>query len=210
VSQLASNGLTSLRSDEIAALLGERKRSTGRTVLIGVAAVLGVLALAVGVVAAVSGKAIMSQYPAALKVAGELPGLTRVDDPDLNKALRELASKADGRFGSADATAAMYAPGDDLKHSVLLFSATGFVPFPQSVADGALVNDLFTARDVQQIQPGMLGGYVRCGATTYTGKPAAACVWADHGSVGMAVFLNRPVADSATSFRQIREAVLTR
>jgi hypothetical protein len=35
-------------------------------------------------------------------------------------------------------------------------------------------------------------------------------VWADHGSVGMAVFLNRPVADSATSFRQIREAVLTR
>ena len=67
-------------------------------------------------------------------------------------------------------------------------------------------------RLVNSILPalGSLGGRVRCGFVDEQGMSLTMCGWADHGSVGLGVFLNRPIDESALLFLHIRQQVVTR
>jgi hypothetical protein len=69
----------------------------------------------------------------------------------------------------------------------------------------------FPVSNATNYDSGPLGGYVRCGnATLPHGLPVTICGWADHGSLGMAMFGDRGSGDSVGLFRQIRAEVLTR
>jgi hypothetical protein len=63
---------------------------------------------------------------------------------------------------------------------------------------------------LHEVDAGELGGTMKCGSTTADGSDMTVCGWADHGSLALAMFPNRPEADSAALLREIRAAAQTR
>jgi hypothetical protein len=51
---------------------------------------------------------------------------------------------------------------------------------------------------------------MRCGSTKSDDGDLTVCGWADHGSLALALFPNRPLDDSAALLREIRSATQTR
>ncbi|WP_432979161.1 hypothetical protein [Dactylosporangium sp. CA-233914] len=62
-------------------------------------------------------------------------------------------------------------------------------------------------RDVHDVDAGPLGGTMRCGTTKVDDSDLSVCGWADNGSLGVALFSGRNVADSAKSLLELRSAV---
>jgi hypothetical protein len=48
---------------------------------------------------------------------------------------------------------------------------------------------------------------MKCGTTKTDGSSMAVCGWADHGSLGIAMFPNRPVDESADLLRTMRSSM---
>jgi len=107
--------------------------------------------------------------------------------------------------------AAVYADASGAPTSVIFAAGTGVVTSPRAALGKAFTmvaasyGGIGAAADVA---PGRLGGVMRCGFTATEGSSTVAiCGWADHSSVGMAVFPNRQVPQSAGVLRAIREAI---
>ncbi|MEU7872713.1 hypothetical protein [Dactylosporangium sp. NPDC049140] len=99
------------------------------------------------------------------------------------------------REGTTDAilvagTARIWKPEDTLK--------TAF----DMVAD-----DAGGVRDAKDVDTGALGGTMRCGTTKVDDSDLTVCGWADNGSLGVALFSNRGVPESAKSMLELRTAV---
>ncbi|WP_426507582.1 hypothetical protein ACPPVO_55045 [Dactylosporangium sp. McL0621] len=99
------------------------------------------------------------------------------------------------REGTTDAilvagTARIWKPEDTLK--------TAF----DMVAD-----DAGGVRDAKDVDTGPLGGTMRCGTTKVDDSDLTVCGWADNGSLGVALFSNRGVPESAKSMLELRTAV---
>ncbi|KUL38210.1 hypothetical protein [Actinoplanes awajinensis] len=90
-------------------------------------------------------------------------------------------------------TTLFWSPGKDLDTSFSLISDE----------QGAVVN-------LHEVPAGKLGGTMKCGTTKTESGDLPVCGWADHGSLALAMFPDRPESEAATLMRQIREATQTR
>jgi hypothetical protein len=55
-----------------------------------------------------------------------------------------------------------------------------------------------------------MGGHMKCGIQETETQRLTICGWADGGSLGLGIFLDRPMSESESLFRQIRSEVLKR
>jgi hypothetical protein len=105
--------------------------------------------------------------------------------------------------------AAYYAPAGDLTRTVGLVGATVRLTDPESELEDAFSGELGVT-GVQDVDPGPMGGTMRCGSAASGGSALAVCGWADGGSLALGIFLNRSNSESAALFRQIRGEILKR
>jgi hypothetical protein len=110
-------------------------------------------------------------------------------------------------------TGAVYADEAGESRSVLFVGGTGVLVTPEQALSktfGLITDDAGGVDSVHDVPAGPLGGVMRCGTTKTEGTPMAVCGWADHGSLGIAMFPNRPVDQSAELLRTMRKAMQSR
>lgn len=185
-------------------------------VLAALAAVIVVtLGIAVAGLVFGPGRAILAQYPAAFSAPQKLERLHRTENPALRSA--ETATVAKLRADGVAEPFAVYYEDDIYDHN--LVSVIGATRFSWSESDGldgafALAGPgTLEVTDRKDVDPGDIGGAMQCASATYRSggrQRMSICAWADHGSVGMAMFYARDVKESATMLRAIRDAGLRR
>jgi hypothetical protein len=188
-----------------------KKKRRGLKITLGI---LGALALVCGVLSCVIGYPIVKESGAKISAPNTLPGgLTKDDSEENQTTVDQLESDLKSDVGATDAVAAFYKDAQDDTKPVLMVAATTLILFPSSEIDDAFKgiqeSDLKIG-NITTYPAGKLGGHVKCGSGTTSDVAIAACVWTDHGSAGIAFFFKRPVAEAATLFVKIREAVETR
>jgi hypothetical protein len=152
-----------------------------------------------------------ADYPARIDLPDTVAGLTKVvGNATLDKTANDTALQIKTATNADSAVAAYYAPGSDLTRTVGLFGATGRISNPKGELDEAFTSDDLVVTGVQTVDPGPLGGDMRCGNMASNGQALSVCGWADGGSLMMGIFLNRSLTDSGTLFRQIRGEILKR
>jgi hypothetical protein len=111
------------------------------------------------------------------------------------------------------AVGAVYTDPGTADQNVLFFGGTTLIWTPESDLDTAfnlVSDDQSPVTGLHEVDAGKLGGTMKCGSTTADGSAMTVCGWADHGSLALAMFPNRPEADSAALLREIRAAAQTR
>jgi hypothetical protein len=107
-------------------------------------------------------------------------------------------------------TGAVYADEAGQSRSVLFIGGTGSISSPEDSLTKTfrlISDDSGGVENVQAVPAGPLGGVMRCGSTKTDGGSMAVCGWADNGSLGVAMFPNRPTDESAELLRTMRKAI---
>jgi hypothetical protein len=162
-----------------------------------------------GTSASASPSAEAGEYPARIDLPQTVAGLTKVDNPTLNKTANDTAQKLKTATDADSAVAAYYAPSGDLTKTVGLVGATGRITDPEGELDDVFSGEMAVS-GAEDVDPGPLGGEMRCGTTASNGQALTVCGWADGGSLVLGIFINRSSTDSAELFRQIRAEILKR
>jgi hypothetical protein len=108
---------------------------------------------------------------------------------------------------------AVYTDKSAADQGVLFFGGSGLIWTPASDLESAfsmVADDQGDVSDIHEVSAGELGGTMMCGTTTADGSDIAVCGWADHGSLALAMFPNRPEDSAVTVLQEIRAAAQTR
>jgi hypothetical protein len=187
-----------------------RRSSPTRRVVLGTLIVVG---LAGAAVVGVAGTRVLQQKDAALRPPESVGGLTRDDSPGAEATAENLSTALAAGIDLDDTVAVVYADPASEERSVFLFGGTALVLTPERHLDDALrllgeQNGPTTA--MREVPPGDLGGVMKCGRVEVPDVAMAACGWADHGSVAVAMFPGREVAEAADLMREMRAGTQTR
>jgi hypothetical protein len=152
----------------------------------------------------------VDQYPASIAAETEVPGLSRITDTARRRAVDQILGQVESEQLDETSTALLYT--DQRQRAVTVLATTRFVADPAGDLAGTFARlaeplKLTGARDVPA---GPLGGHQRCAAGSFSGRNAAVCGWADHGSLVVGVFPGRSVDDGAQLLQTIRATVLKR
>ncbi len=174
--------------------------------------VLGVLTAACccGVPALIA-KPFFDEYPATVALPAQAAGLVRVDDQDSRRVTANLKRRVQVEYLiTDDVFAAVYTQPETSGNNVTLLGAARFIFDPGKDLSSALGKlSKLSVTDVRSADAGPLGGELSCGVGD-GGTATAVCGWADHGSIGVAIFPGRSTEESARLLRGLRAAVITR
>ena len=156
---------------------------------------------------------ISSQKDASLVAPAEVATL-RVDDSDSGRETAEYLTTALAAEVDLDQTVgAVYTDSGSSDRGVLFFGGTALIWTPESDLDTAfelISDDQGAVTGLHDVEAGALGGTMKCGTTKSEDDAITVCGWADHGSLALAMFPNRPEADSARLLLDLRSAAQTR
>lgn len=185
-------------------------RSRTKTVVLG--ALLAV-SLAGAAMLATTAWRITSQKDATLAIQRQVAGLS-IDETENGKATADyLATALSADVAFDDAVGAVYSDPAAADRDVLFFGGTTLIWTPGSdlaTAFELVADDQGAVTGLREVPAGALGGTMKCGTTKSDDGDIAVCGWADHGSLALALFPNRPIDESATLMRDIRSATETR
>ncbi|MFD0517722.1 hypothetical protein [Paractinoplanes durhamensis] len=154
---------------------------------------------------------ISSQKDAQLATPDKIGSLTLDTSEDAKSTADYLQTALAAEVDLDKTVAAVYTePGDK---NVLIFGGTTLIWTPEDDLDTAfnLISDNQGAvTDLHDVPAGDLGGTMKCGTTKSDSGELPVCGWADHGSLALAMFPNRTLADATPLFQQIRTAVESR
>jgi hypothetical protein len=141
-------------------------------------------------------------------------GLNKETSDTMQKIVDEMERDLRNDVGDVDQVAAgIYTDGDATK-PVIVVAATSTIVFPDSEVDDAFKGfGSSTSGSVGSpvsYPAGDLGGTVKCATGEDEEVAMTLCAWADHGSVGIAIFIGRDLAEASDLFLKIRPAVETR
>jgi hypothetical protein len=188
--------------------------------------VIGGVFLVCAVIACVALYPIYRDSGAHVSAPPTLPGgLSKQDSQTADTLKSSLESDLRGNIDNIDQieTGVYSAKGDaDPTHVVILVAATGTFFSPGSEVDSAFKGfsgsgGLSTLSEPKEYPAGSLGGTAKCGSSQYNLGTGAAtkltvsmCVWADHGTIGMVMFMGQELSAVTGNLIPIREAVQTR
>ncbi|MEU4563760.1 hypothetical protein AB0F72_35740 [Actinoplanes sp. NPDC023936] len=179
-----------------------------RTVLLGALLVaIGAGSVTLGYV----GWQVNTQRHTTLSIPSTIGDLTLDDSEDASSTAEYLRSAISAEITMDKAVGAVYTGADE--RNVLFFGGTRLLWSPDEELEKAftlLGDEESPVTGLNEVDAGELGGTMKCGTTTSDGTNLAVCGWADHGSLAVAMFLDRPESDAATLMRQIRTATQTR
>ncbi|GAB2953389.1 hypothetical protein GCM10027280_47240 [Micromonospora polyrhachis] len=157
------------------------------------------------------GKPMWDQYPASATLPTDLTGLKLRDDATSKQTVQQL--KADMRMTNwlAEGTfAGVYA--DSRGKTVTIFGVTGFRFSPDQDLDTEFtrLTGQYGLTDIRDYDTGVRGEHQRCGTGRAEGATVVACTWADHGSIGTALFTKLSLEDSAERLPDLRDGIVSR
>jgi hypothetical protein len=185
-----------------------RPRSKLRLILL--TAVLAV-ALTGAVVLGWTAWQVASQKDATLAAPTQI-GTLRLDESEDGRSTADYLQTALSAEVDLDkAVGAVYI--DEAGKNVLFFGGTTLLWTPEADLDTAfdlIADNEGAVTDLRGVPAGSLGGTMKCGTTKSQDGDLAVCGWADHGSLALAMFPGRPIAEAAPLLIQIREATQSR
>jgi hypothetical protein len=143
----------------------------------------------------------------------KIAGLTLDDSQGAHDTIDYLRTAIETGVSLKKTTGAVYADEAGESRSVLFVGGIGVLVSPDEALTktfALITDDSGGVEGVHEVAAGALGGTMKCGSTRTDGGSMAVCGWADHGSLGIAMFPNRPVDQSAELLRSIRKAVQNR
>jgi hypothetical protein len=159
------------------------------------------------------GRDILREGNASVSTPDAVAGLKKSTNSQLQAFVEEASTGLKKDVGLDETIAAFYEDPKDSQKLVLLLGGTKLMLRPDAELDDAFkgfTDEGGKIEGLAEVDPGQLGGKARCGTTEQEGTKASICAWADHGSLVMGVFFNRPVDESAALLRQIRSEILDR
>lgn len=190
-----------------------KKRRVGRTLAIIGGSLAVLLVLCCGGAYLFGGRDIIKESNASLSTPDTVAGLKKSTNPRMKPLIDQASTDLKKDVGFKDTIAALYEDPTDPQKAVVLVGGTKLFLRLDSELDSAFegVNDENgSVKSVTEVDPGEQGGKARCGAANQQGIALSICAWADHGSLVMGIFINRPVNESAALLRQIRSEILKR
>jgi hypothetical protein len=188
------------------------KKPASRTRTIVLASLLAVSLAGAAVVGSTAWR-ISSQKDATVTAPTEVAGL-RIDESETGRQTADyLATALSADVDFDEAVGAVYTDPAAASRGVLFFGGTTLIWTPESDLDTAfelVADDQGAVTGLNEVDPGSLGGTMKCGSTKSVDGDIAVCGWADHGSLALALFPNRSTGESATLMREIRSAAQTR
>jgi hypothetical protein len=178
-------------------------------VLIGAA----VAVLVLGAVSAPIAWEMWNEKEVHIATPPSVAGLVLDDSQGAHDTIDYLRTAVETGVSLKTSTGAVYADESGESRSVLFVGGTGAVGSPDEVLTktfGLITDNAGGVESVHEVPAGPLGGTMRCGTTRTDGGSMAVCGWADHGSLGIAMFPNRPVEQSAELLRTMRKALQDR
>jgi hypothetical protein len=152
------------------------------------------------------------EYPATAEIDAKVAGLNPVEDKTAQKTADRLRKAVESDQVDEARFTVVYADPGNKQSRVTVFGTTRFITDPKKDLDaamGKLTADLQLA-NLREVDAGALGGEQRCGTGKLDGKAVSMCAWADHGSMGVAVFAARTVEASSPILQNIRAGVIQR
>jgi hypothetical protein len=160
------------------------------------------------------GKPILDEYPAKVAAGPSIAGFAQSTNPELVSLSQQMNTEF--KAGSElDSTAAgvYHKDGDEEQKVIIVVAGSALVLRPQtelrSAFDSMTASGL-TVTGTSQVDPGELGGVAQCGSSVTGGVKLAVCGWADHGSLGMIMFFDRGVTESAKLLLAFRKEIQSR
>ena len=158
------------------------------------------------------GKPVLDQYPAKASLPAKVGDLTLRNDGSSRSTARDLErDMRTAHLMAEDTFAGVY--GDRDGKRVTVFGATGFRWDTQSAMEDEFsrLTAKYRLSNVRDVTDGTeRDEYRRCGIGRQGDATVVACTWADHGSVGTALFTRRALDESADLLGTLREAILRR
>jgi hypothetical protein len=156
----------------------------------------------------------VGEYPSSIEAPLSVAGLDKVQNPQIDQLGEQLTTQLKKKnVRLSNAVAGLYAARGDETQPVLVVGATGLVFSPAREVHNAFQGMTDSGLPVsaeKNYDAGALGGTVRCATGSIARINLSVCAWGDHGSVGIGIFYDRPVAESAALFLRIREEMLKR
>lgn len=157
------------------------------------------------------GKPIWDQYPATAALPDQVADLRLSDDAASSEKTQRLKLEMRAAHLLAEDTfAGVYTTPEGKE--VIVFGVTGFRLDPETDVETEVtrLTPTYGLREVRTVQTGRRGEHVRCGVGQDDGESIVACTWADHGSLGTALFTRLSVDDSARLLATLRSSILIR
>jgi hypothetical protein len=176
------------------------------------AAILAAAVLVIGAFFGPTTMRVIAQKDATLAMPDTIGNLTR-DDSDAAKATAtDLVTALRASIELDASQGAVYSNEDQ---TVMLFGGTTLLWNPEQELDTVLTlmedKDEQGLRDLKMVDPGPLGGIMKCGLSEALSASAMAiCGWADHGSIALALFPAHTADEAAALLRDLRAASLKR
>jgi hypothetical protein len=195
-------------STEPTAAPGPRRwfRRPRNLVLIGLAVVALVLAAVFGPLS----WGLWSTKDTRIGTPSRIAGLVLDDSQNAQDTIDYLRTAIETGVSLQHTTGAVYTDGATQSHSVLFVGGTGALISPDQALKktfGLITDQAGGVNAVRDVPAGPLGGIMQCGTTKTDGGSMTVCGWADHGSLGIAMFPDRPVSESATLLLTMRNAI---
>jgi hypothetical protein len=175
---------------------------------------LAVVLIVVGVLFGPTALSVFTQRHTTLATPDDVGGLQRATSDEAQSTAEYTRDAIAGAVGLSKSVGLVFTDRSlgqsDTKNSVIFAGATGRVWSPGNALDRAfavIVDGTGGVKDVHQLDGGDLGGLIKCGTTSVDGTMLVVCGWADHGSVGVALFANRTVTAAGDFFVKLRSSV---
>jgi hypothetical protein len=155
-------------------------------------------------------KRFFDEYPATVSMPAQAAGLVRADDDASRRVTADLKRRVRSEYLlTDDVFAAVYSQPETSGTTVTLLGAARFILDPaKDLKSGLGKLSRLPVTGVRSVDAGRLGGELSCGQAEGSGK--VVCGWADHGSIGVAIFSGQSTEDSAELLRGLRAAIITR
>jgi hypothetical protein len=184
---------------------GGRRRLRTRWIVLGAAGV--VLLVAAAVLGPLAWR-LLTRETVTLSTPPSLAGLTEDTSDSANQTADYLRTAVAAKISLDSSVGAVYRDPTSADRDVLFFGGTAFILTPDRQLDqalGLLNDDSGTVSGLHAVDPGQLGGSMKCGTTPGdNGTTMAVCGWADSGSLAVALFPGRTVDQAAELLRQMR------
>jgi len=157
-------------------------------------------------------KPVVEQYPAEVVLPETIADFRLRDDSSSRRLVQELEKEieAGDHFAVDDTFAAVY--GDRLGKRVAVFGTTGLRLTPKSDLEREMtrLTERYALTELTEIDSDTRGQHQQCALGNSQGVTVVVCGWADHGSLGVALFTRRSLPESAALLPEFRDALIIR
>lgn len=144
-----------------------------------------------------------------LLAPASLNGRPRLHDPEVDRLTEGLVQRLRASVPNTNgASGAAY--GDRGRDLVLVITARKSIRDPAATLTEVVAEvdaGVQAITGMTDVDPGPLGGNASCGDVERVPVDITACIWADHGSIGLVFLYYRTSADAAAEFLTIRGTV---